>query len=113
MDIASHKGVAHTHRVYDRLNVINLSSIQTVGHGIIQHTGQGVMGACQLIAQSHNHLLALGEQLVHFAEIILISLPVDDIAGILRLKRNVLYAACHLPFVLVAKRHVAILHHIV
>ena len=71
-----------------------------------------MVAACQLVAQSHNHLLALREQLVHLLEILLISILVELTFVVGSHKGDVRHATCYLPLVLVAKDNVAILHHI-
>ena len=112
MNIGSNKGITYTHRVNNRLNIIDSCSIELIFHCIIEQAAQGMMTAGNLISYRHQHLLTLREELMHLAEILLISLLVNLIVCIQSLERNMRHTAGYLPLILVTKDDVAILHHL-
>ena len=112
MNIGSNKGITYTHRVNNRLNIIDSCSIELIFHCIIEQAAQGMMTAGNLISYRHQHLLTLREELMHLAEILQISLPVYLVVCIQSFERNMRHTAGYLPLILVTKDDVAILHHL-
>ena len=112
MNIGSNKGITYTHRVNNRLNIIDSCSVELIFYSIIEQAAQGMMTAGNLISYRHHHLLTLREELMHLAEILKISLLVYLIICIQSLERNMRHTAGYLPLILVTKDDVAILHHL-